>query len=75
VVEAKLRAILHRRPDFKVHQYPPSKKKNGNQSVTSSGSISWSTSAATCVRRRRGRSRRASRPRRARRGATRSRRP
>lgn len=32
VVEAKLRAVLHRRPDFKVHQYPPP-QKNGNQLI------------------------------------------
>jgi hypothetical protein len=30
VVEAKLRAVLHRRPDFKVHQYPPLKKTGTN---------------------------------------------
>lgn len=72
VVEAKLRAILHHLP--RSINTP----QNGNRSVRARQSQRVnlsSTSAAPCARRRLGPSRRASQPRRDRRGVTRTRRP
>jgi hypothetical protein len=72
MVEAKLRAVLHHLPTS------INTPQNGNRSVRARQlqRVNWSsTSAAPCARRRPGRSRRASRPRRDRRGVTRTRRP